>query len=175
MVILVSVAYFLGTQKNSSKNSTDTSVVETEKKADTLIPKVGNLAPDFTLKDITGKEYSLSDYKDKKYVLVVFETTWCSWCAKERKDLDDLYIEAEDKIAVITIDNGESKQTVKQNIDKYDIKRPWLLDEKEDISKLYAANGTPNHFLIDKKGEIIWTRPGYATREILFELIDLVE
>ncbi len=169
IVILVTVAYFFGTKKNSQENNDNT-----KEETISLIPRVGSQAPDFNLKDINGKEYKLKDYQGEKYVLVIFETTWCPWCTKEREDLDDLYLEAEDKMAVITIDIGESNQTVKEHIKKYDIKRPWLLDDKENIPNIYAANSTPSHFLIDKKGQIVWMRPGYTTREILFDLLSFV-
>jgi cytochrome oxidase Cu insertion factor (SCO1/SenC/PrrC family) len=34
--------------------------------------KAGQAAPDFTLEDITGKQMSLSDFRDKKNVVLVF-------------------------------------------------------------------------------------------------------
>ncbi len=34
--------------------------------------KVGNIAPDFTLRDQTGKEVSLHDFRGKKSVVVAF-------------------------------------------------------------------------------------------------------
>ena len=76
---------------------------------------------------------------------------------------------------MLTIDVGESSQAVKENIEKHNIKRPWLLDEDRSITKAYAANGTPNHFLIDRDAIITWIRPGYADREMLFNLLKFVE
>lgn len=40
--------------------------------APTPIVKVGSMAPDFTLRDQTGKEVSLHDFRGKKSVVVAF-------------------------------------------------------------------------------------------------------
>jgi peroxiredoxin (alkyl hydroperoxide reductase subunit C) len=37
-----------------------------------MVPKVGQIAPDFTLESHLGREVSLSEYRDKKNVVVVF-------------------------------------------------------------------------------------------------------
>ena len=44
-----------------------------QKKLNNLAPKVGDLAPDFTLSDISGSEsITLSDFRGKKPVALVF-------------------------------------------------------------------------------------------------------
>ena len=46
----------------------------------------GTQAPDFTLKDIDGKEVSISDFKGKTVVLVF----WASWCPDCRAEVPQL-------------------------------------------------------------------------------------
>jgi cytochrome oxidase Cu insertion factor (SCO1/SenC/PrrC family) len=43
-----------------------------DEQAPTPTVKVGSLAPDFTLRDQTGKEVSLHDFRGKKSVVVAF-------------------------------------------------------------------------------------------------------
>ena len=44
-----------------------------QKELDSLAPKKGDLAPDFTLSDLTGSEtVTLSDFRGKKPVVLVF-------------------------------------------------------------------------------------------------------
>ena len=37
-------------------------------------PKIGENAPDFSLKDVSGRVVSLSDFKEKKNVVLIFYT-----------------------------------------------------------------------------------------------------
>ena len=41
-----------------------------------MTPRVGKPAPDFTLKDHTGKEIRLSNYRGKNVVLAFFPLAW---------------------------------------------------------------------------------------------------
>src|SRR5262249_40516145 len=50
---------------------------------------IGLAAPDFKLKDLNGKEISLSEYKGK-VVLVNFWATWCTPCLGEIPDLIEM-------------------------------------------------------------------------------------
>ena len=43
---------------------------------------VGDVAPDFTLKNVDGKKVSLSDYNDKKGVILVFTCNHCPFAIK---------------------------------------------------------------------------------------------
>ncbi len=48
----------------------------------------GDFAPDFTLKDQTGKDISLSSYKGKKIVIGFHPLAWTKVCAEQMKDLE---------------------------------------------------------------------------------------
>ena len=56
----------------------------------------GEPAPDFSLRDINGKEVSLSSQKGK-VVLVNFWATWCGPCKLEMPHLDKMDRELEAK------------------------------------------------------------------------------
>ena len=49
---------------------------------------VGDVAPDFTLKDHHGKEVTLSELKGKKVVLGFHPLAWTAVCAQQMKDLE---------------------------------------------------------------------------------------
>jgi len=72
----------------------------------------GKTVPDFTVTDITGKTHSLSDYKGKD-ILVVLWATWCQPCLIEIPHLIALRdIMSEDKLAILAISN-EPAEVVK--------------------------------------------------------------
>jgi cytochrome oxidase Cu insertion factor (SCO1/SenC/PrrC family) len=66
------------------------------------------LAPNFTLKDLSGKNISLKDYRGK-IVLLNFTTTWCPYCKKDIPNLKKLYTSMKGKdFALISIYVAES-------------------------------------------------------------------
>ena len=67
-VLLTSFASLYGQQKNVY--------------ADGYFVKIGNQAPDFTIKEAGGKTYRLSDLKGK-VVMLQFTASWCSVCRTE--------------------------------------------------------------------------------------------
>ena len=61
----------------------------------------GKAAPDFTLKDINGKEHSLSQYNGRD-VMLIFWATWCGPCVMEVPHLKELrQTVSEDKLAML--------------------------------------------------------------------------
>src|SRR5947208_15008227 len=57
---------------------------------------IGQMAPDFTIKDQNGHPIKLSDYQGK----VVFMNFWASWCVRcvdEAPDMEKLYAKLKDR------------------------------------------------------------------------------
>ncbi|MFQ5892449.1 MAG: TlpA family protein disulfide reductase [Candidatus Methanofastidiosia archaeon] len=129
--------------------------------------RVGQPAPDFTLEDIYGNSFSLSDFRGKM-VLLDFTATWCSWCRKalpELKDVHDIYEKY--GLVILSIDVRESKSKVKEHAEKNEIEWIVLLDGKEEVKKLYEVSGIPTFFIIDREGFIFSKRVGYVKSEFL--------
>ena len=49
----------------------------------------GQMAPDFTLKDLQGNDLSLSSLRGK-YVVLDFWGSWCGWCIKGIPDMKEV-------------------------------------------------------------------------------------
>ena len=115
-------------------------------------------ALDFRLSGLDQKIHSLSDYKGKNNVLLFFWTTWCPFCRKEIKKLNDRSEElAKDGIMVLGINVGEPRAKVEKYIEKNGIKLPILLDEDTVVSDTYGIMGVPTFFLVDKSGVVIFS------------------
>lgn len=56
---------------------------------------------------------------------------------------------------IIGIDVREGKEIVKEYVDKYKLNFPVLLDIQGNVEKKYGVRGHPDHFLINKRGELI--------------------
>jgi len=118
-------------------------------------PRMKELAPDFVLKDIDGKEVRLADYRGK-VVLLAFSTTWCPHCKSMPPYLNQLFGTYGDRgLEMFNIDIQEPLSKVRAFATKYDIKYGVLLDEKAEAARAYNVMGVPSLILVDKDGTII--------------------
>jgi peroxiredoxin len=112
-------------------------------------------AQDFKLKDLNGKEVSLSDFKGKK-VYLNFWATWCDPCKSEMPDIEKLYNETKDSdLVILAVNLGESKSQTKSFIDDNKYTFPILLDLDQSVSNQYNIIAIPTSFFIDKEGNIV--------------------
>ena len=123
-------------------------------------------APDFTAKDLDGKEYKLSDLKGKIVVLEAYNLD-CPFCANHFKSgaMQELQADLTSKGAVWLLVNSthprspsyRSTEAAKQEIDKHGIKATaWINDSTGKLGKLYELKTTPHMVVIDKQGRIAY-------------------
>lgn len=111
-------------------------------------------APDFTLKDINGKDISLSSFKGK-VMLINFWGTFCVPCRKEMPSLEIIYKTYKDKgFVVLAVSEDKSISSVKEFVKEYRLTFPVVLDEDKKVAKQYKVSILPVTFLLDKKGMI---------------------
>ncbi len=121
-------------------------------------------APDFTAKDIGGKEIKLADYAGKT-VLIDFWASWCVPCRKEMPFLIELYNDLKDRNFIILAVNVDDDL---QKVDKFfrDIKMtpsfPVIFDQESNLPPLYELEKFPTSFLLDKNGIIKETFAGFT-------------
>ena len=124
---------------------------------------VGLAAPDFRLKDLTGKDVSLGDYKGK-VVLVNFWATWCIPCLSEIPELITMQEKYGPKGFVILglamDEEGKSvvapwveKQRFDVNGQKLPMNYPILLANDDAANKFGGLIGYPTSVLITRDGK----------------------
>lgn len=115
------------------------------------------MAADFKLLNIYQDEYVLSSYRDKQPVLLFFWTTWCPFCSKELRLLNQAYAGmVEDGVEVLAVNVGELPDTVENFTDSFLLSYPVLLDKDTRVALSYGIMGVPTYVLIDKKGQIVY-------------------
>jgi peroxiredoxin len=111
-------------------------------------------APDFTLKDLQGRAFKLSENRGKP-VLLVFGATWCPYCVQEIPRLKEIFAKyAPQGVAVVNIDIEESQAKVARFAEKHKLPYRVLLDETAAVAKNYGVRGVPNFTLLDKDGVV---------------------
>lgn len=152
------------TYKNPSASSTNENTT-----SGTVSPTVKNSETDklpalnFKLKDLNGKEVSLSDFKGKK-VFLNFWASWCPPCKAEMPDIEKLYEETKDTdLVILAVNIGEDNSSAKSFMEKNKYNFTILLDSDQIIAAKYNISGIPTSFFIDKEGNIIYSTQGGMT------------
>ena len=121
--------------------------------------------PDFKLQDTQGRYAILSDYKGTNVVLL-FWTTWCPFCRKELKLLNEKYRElASDGTRVLAINIGEPLERVADFAQRYNLLFRVLLDENTEVAAAYKLLGIPTYIIIDKQGYIRYRDHTFPAKE----------
>ena len=129
--------------------------------------EAGARAPDFSLKDIDGETYSLSDALARGPLVLVFFKTTCGTC-----DLAFPYI---NRLTEAYRDDGWSLWAVAQDppadarryASALHITYPVLPDaDGYQVSKAYDPPATPTLFLIDHGGEVVQQSAGFSKKDL---------
>ena len=122
--------------------------------------EVGDKVADFRLKNFDGKMVSLSDYKEEKGVILIFDCNTCPYSKAYNERIISLHDKFEPKgFPVVTINSNDGEQSpgdsfqqmvLKANQKKYEF--PYLHDESQRVAKTFGATNTPHVFLLQRKG-----------------------
>lgn len=131
-----------------------------------------SIAPEFNLKDMTGKNVKLSDYRGK-IVILNFWAVWCKYCKQEMPDLNELNktLEKENDVVILAVDSQESQKTVKDYLDSNKISLHVLLDSDGSITQTYGVTGFPTTFVLNRDGSLFKYIPGATNKETLLDIL----
>lgn len=109
---------------------------------------------DFKLNSLDNQTVAISEFRDKKPVLLVFWTTWCPYCVRQLiflRDNQQDYQSAE----LLAVNAGESEEKVRSFIARNKIKYKVLLDTDNSLAEYFGIIGLPTYIIIDKQGEFV--------------------
>ncbi|MEO8874610.1 MAG: thioredoxin family protein [Polyangiaceae bacterium] len=126
---------------------------------------IGQPAPGFALKDLDGKTVSLSDFKGKVVVLEWFNPG-CPFvrASHTRGSLRELPQKAvQNGVVWLAVNSsaagkdGNGVEASRKGTTAYKMSYPVLLDESGAVGHAYGATNTPNMYVIDKAGTLIYS------------------
>ncbi|MGH7254786.1 MAG: peroxiredoxin [Nitrospirales bacterium] len=127
--------------------------------------KVGDTAPDFTLKDQDQKDVKLSDLRGKKNVVLAFyPLDWSPVCTKENKCLTDDFPKFEGANAVVFGISTDSPFSHKAWVDSLGLKHTLLSDLHREVVKNYGLYFEPFNcgkratVIVDKNGKVAYVK-----------------
>lgn len=127
--------------------------------------KVGEKAPQFTLKDQDQKDVGLSDYIGKKNVVLAFyPLDWSPVCETENKCFNDDFSKFQDAGAEVLGVSRDSTYSHKAWEEALDLKHRLLSDMKGDMAKQYGMwledKGITKRatVIIDKQGVVKYVK-----------------
>jgi peroxiredoxin len=120
---------------------------------------VGQMAPAFTLPDLSGRSVSLESFRGKQVVQIVGWATWCGGCQREIPRLVDIYRKLHSsgfEILAVTGPVGQDLEQVKAFARKTELPYPVLFDEDNRVLERYGVYFVPYTCLLDRTGRIVY-------------------
>jgi peroxiredoxin len=128
------------------------------------VADIGKPAPDFTLKDLDGRDVRLADYRGRVVVLEWFNPK-CPFVnrAHTKGSLRDTATRhLAEGVVWLGVDSsapgkqGNDPQDIRDAASRFGMTHPILRDESGAVGRAYAATNTPHMFVIDKGGTLVY-------------------
>ena len=141
---------------------------DTTKKAPAPVsPQEIRKIPSVDVKTIDGKTFNTTNISnDGKPIVIDFWATWCKPCIKELNAISEVYAEWQKetgvKVIAVSIDDSRRMAGVAPLVNANSWDFQILLDPNSDFKRALGVNNPPQTFVIDGKGNIVWTHSGFA-------------
>ena len=127
-----------------------------------------NAQKDFVIKDMTGKNHTLSQYKGK-WVIVNYWATWCPPCLEEVPDFVALYDSRKNKdVMVIGIAmDYQSAQEVNEYVADMLMSYPIVLGDDDVIKQIGSTTVLPTTYIYNPNGALVKIKHGLVSKKYL--------
>ena len=127
-----------------------------------MVLKRGERAPDFDLLSTDGRRHTRSMYENKKGFLVVFMCNHCPYVKAKIDALNEIYSTYGDDIGMLGINSNDPLNYPEDSYENMKIlateklEFDYLMDDTQEVAKKYGATCTPDPFLFDSDGRLIF-------------------
>ena len=125
-----------------------------------LACSIGDDAPGFSLKDISGRDWSLGDLKGKA-VFINFWGSWCQPCRKELPMLNELQ-KKNKEVVIIAVNIDKSRGSADTFLRKISLDQlTILLDPGTKVVSSFGARAMPTSYILDRGGKVRFIHYGF--------------
>jgi peroxiredoxin len=122
-------------------------------------------APDFTLPDIEGRNFSLEKNIGHGPIYISFWATWCKPCIEELKIIQKLYEKYKDQgfqVVAINTEGPKASAKVKSFVMSYGLTFTVLLDNDGEVfRRKFKGAAMPFTVMANSEGSVIFSAVGF--------------
>lgn len=132
--------------------------------AGTYSDLVGELAPDFGLKTLSGAPFRLRTERGR-IVVMDFWASWCGPCIQTMPLVEQAVDElGSEDVHLVAVNIQESVRRVEAAVERLQLKATVLLDVDGEIAAAYSANAIPQTVIVDREGRVTHVFVGGGSR-----------
>jgi peroxiredoxin len=137
---------------------------------ETPVTKVGDTAPQFSVKTESGQTLTPTSFGGKLLVLN-FWAAWCTPCVQEVPSLEAFHREfAPQGVVVLGVSMDANPELYHRFLDQFRVSFPTARDASWDIAASYGTFQLPETYIIDQKGKVVqkviaaqnWMNPAFV-------------
>lgn len=143
------------------------SVFDDEQSGEACMANAKPAKLDFTMKDLDGKEVSLTSFKGK-VILLNFWATWCGPCKAEIPGFVELQSTYRNDLVVVGYSVDDTAPQARTFANQFKMNYPILLGEgREDVQDAFGPIwGIPASFIISREGKVCKKHLGIAPKAV---------
>lgn len=150
--------------------------------------KIGSSAPDFNLHGVDGRKYSLSSFKDRKALIVIFSCNHCPYVQAYENRMKQIQNDYKERgVVIVAINSNEDKgypedsyENMKKRAEEQKFNFLYLRDDDQSVARSYDATHTPEIFLFDNERKLAfhgkiddnWQEPDKVQNHYLRNALD---
>ena len=133
--------------------------------------------PDVKVENAQGKIISVRDLAQGKPMIIAYWSIACKPCIQELNAINDALAEwreeAELEVVAVSVDDARLKASAKAIASSRGWEFICVYDENQDLKRAMNVSLTPQSFVVDGEGNIIFSHSGYTpgSEQLLFDKI----
>ena len=134
--------------------------------------------PAFTIKNASGEDVSLSDYKGQ-VVILNFWASWCPPCIDEMPELQAVHDSLGEGKVLLAVNLTDGQRETRELADRFLSKNNYdmnvLYDTQGKAYTPFGISSIPQTFIIDREGMVVYNIQGATDKKTIDALLGLVD